>query len=85
MPALLYLLGLAVLVPVAFKAGQNKARRERSSSVEGELVAQVPRVCLTFPTRGGLMLVGPNDREWCQALAYHLQLAARCRALGIMN
>ena len=79
---ILYLLGLAVLVPLAYKAGQNKSRRE-GSSVEGELLARVPAVCLSFPTSEGLRMVGPHDREWCAALAYHLQLAAKCRALGI--
>lgn len=84
MGALLYLVALPVVVAVAYKAGQNKARRERSSSsVEGELAAQFPGVCLTLPTDDGLLMVGPNDREWCQALAYHLQLAATCRRLGI--
>jgi len=79
----LYLLALGAAVTLAYKTGQANGRRESGVTVSGELVSMVPGASLPFPTASGLRFVTPSDRDWCQALAYHVQLAATCRRLGI--
>jgi len=79
MGLVLYAVGLGAVGALAFKAGQEHERAQRTS-VSGELVNGP---MLTLPVNGVLRVVTPNDREWPQALAYHLALAVRARSMGI--
>lgn len=76
----LYSLGLVGVGAVAFRVGVTKGREEGTTRVSGALV---DGPMLTLPVDGVLRVVTPNDRDWPQALSYHLTLAVRARSLGI--
>jgi len=83
MPALLkgalYLVGLYGFGSLAYEAGRKKAARE-GTSVEGAASKCDPYLTLPTGHPGMVRVVRPTDPDWCIALGFHLQLAARLRA-----
>lgn len=80
MKGVAYLVGLYAFGSLAYEAGRKKAARE-GTSVEGKALPSCDPY-LTLPTGhpGVMRVVRPRDPDWCIALGYHLQLAARLRA-----